>query len=32
MDGSTSRVLRELDMRDFNSHDEVLRGMGHGVS
>ncbi|CAK9106661.1 unnamed protein product [Durusdinium trenchii] len=22
MDGATSRVLRELDMRDFNSHDE----------
>lgn len=24
MDGATSRVLRELDMRDFNSHDEDL--------
>ncbi|CAJ1447398.1 unnamed protein product, partial [Effrenium voratum] len=24
LDGSTARVLRELDMRDFNSHDEDL--------
>lgn len=24
---STSRVLRELDMRDFNSHDEASTGM-----